>query len=68
MVFFIYFFLISMYVAKKEEVGFNNLKPICNIRLYQLIKILASILPMVPAILFYHALKHGIGGLGVDFD
>ena len=31
-------------------------------RFYQLIKILASILPMVCTNLFYHALKHCIGG------
>ena len=31
-------------------------------RFYQLIKILASILPMVRTNLFYHALKHCIGG------
>ena len=36
-------------------------------RVYQLIKILASILPMVDTNLFYHALKHCIGGR-VDFD
>ena len=37
-------------------------------RPYQLIKILALILPMVRANLFHHALKHCIGGLGVDID
>ena len=37
-------------------------------RLYQLIKILALILPMVRANPIHHALKHCIGGLGVDFD
>ena len=31
-------------------------------RFYQLIKILASVLPMVGTNLFYHALKHCIGG------
>ena len=36
--------------------------------LYQGIKILVSILAMIPTNLFYHSLKHCIGGLGVNFD
>ena len=37
-------------------------------RLYQLIKILASILPIVSTNLFYRTLKHCVVGLRVDFD
>ena len=42
--------------------------PSAKYRLYQLIKILLSILPIVPTNLFYHTLKHCFRWLEVDFD
>ena len=56
-----------------NPVHVENVKPICNIRLCNiiikiLIKILASILQMVHTNIFYFVLKHCIAGLGVDFD
>ena len=41
--------------------------PSATCKVYQLIKIFGSILPMVRTSPFYFVLKHCIGGLGVDF-
>ena len=46
---------------KKMEMWTLAMSNVLKYRLYQLIKILASILPMVRTNVLYHALKHCIG-------